>query len=101
MDESPRAHPYGRSADDVRRRIQRTRRTRRVRIAQLLVFSVLAIALISVAVHALGKLREPVRSEERRVGKEWRSRRGPRRANQHKRLDGARRTDIAALRPRR
>jgi len=60
MDESPRAHPYGRSADDVRRRIQRTRRTRRVRIAQLLVFSVLAIALISVAVHALGKLREPV-----------------------------------------
>src|SRR5690625_6534091 len=60
MAESPRTHPYGRSADDVRRRIQRTRRTRRVRIAQLLVFSVLAIALIGVAVYALGELREPV-----------------------------------------
>lgn len=60
MADSPRAHPYGRSADDVRRRVQRTRRTRRVRIAQLLVFSALVIALIGVAAYALGELRDPV-----------------------------------------
>lgn len=59
MADSPRAHPYGRSADDVRRRVQRTRRTRRVRIMQLLVFTALAIALIGVAAYALGELREP------------------------------------------
>lgn len=53
------AHPYGRSADDVRRRDQRTRRTRRVRITQLILFSLLAISLIGVGAYALGELREP------------------------------------------
>lgn len=54
------AHPYGRSADDVRRRDQRLRRTRRLRATQLVIFSVLAIVVISIGVYAVGELREPV-----------------------------------------
>lgn len=54
------AHPYGRSADDVRRRDTRLRRTRRLRATQLAFFSVLAVALIAVGVYAVGELREPV-----------------------------------------
>jgi len=54
------AHPYGRSADDVRRRDRRLRRTRRLRAMQLAIFSVLAVALIAVGVYAVGELREPV-----------------------------------------
>lgn len=54
------AHPYGRSADDVRRRDQRLRRTRRVRAAQLAVFSLLAVALVAVGVYAVGELRRPL-----------------------------------------
>jgi hypothetical protein len=54
------AHPYGRSADDVRRRDQRLRRTRRLRATQLAIFSVLAIVLIGIGVYAVGELREPV-----------------------------------------
>lgn len=60
MPSSPRAHPYGRSADDVRRRGLRVRRTRRVRITQLVVFSILAIALVGIGAYALDELREPV-----------------------------------------
>ncbi len=54
------AHPYGRSADDVRRRDQRLRRTRRIRATQLTIFSILAVALIGIGVYAVGELREPV-----------------------------------------
>ncbi|MDN5599727.1 MAG: LytR C-terminal domain-containing protein [Brachybacterium sp.] len=54
------AHPYGRSADDVRRRDQRLRRTRRLRATQLTIFSILAVALIAIGVYAVGELREPV-----------------------------------------
>lgn len=54
------AHPYGRSADDVRRRDARLRRTRRLRATQLAFFSVLSVLLIAVGVYAVGKLREPV-----------------------------------------
>lgn len=53
------AHPYGRSADDVRRRDQRLRRTRRMRATQLTIFSVLAVVLIGIGVYAVGELREP------------------------------------------
>jgi LytR cell envelope-related transcriptional attenuator len=53
------AHPYGRSADDVRRRDQRIRRTRRLRATQLAIFSVLALALIAIGVYAVGQLRQP------------------------------------------
>ena len=53
------AHPYGRSADDVRRRDQRLRRTRRLRATQLAFFSLLAVALIATGVYAVGELREP------------------------------------------
>lgn len=53
------AHPYGRSADDVRRRDQRLRRTRRLRATQLGMFSVLAVALIGIGVYAVGELQEP------------------------------------------
>jgi len=53
------AHPYGRSADDVRRRDRRLRRTRRLRATQLAMFSVLAVALIAIGVYAVGELREP------------------------------------------
>lgn len=53
------AHPYGRSADDVRRRDQRLRRTRRLRVTQLVVFSALAIALVLVGVYAFGEFRRP------------------------------------------
>lgn len=54
------AHPYGRSADDVRRRDQRVRRTRRLRATQLAFFSVLAIVLVGIGVYAVGEFREPV-----------------------------------------
>ncbi|NMA77623.1 MAG: LytR C-terminal domain-containing protein [Actinomycetales bacterium] len=54
------AHPYGRSADDVRRRDQRLRRTRRMRAIQLAVFSGLAVLLVSIGVYAVGELQEPV-----------------------------------------
>lgn len=54
------AHPYGRSADDVRRREQRVRRTRRLRATQLGIFSVLALLLIGVGIYAVGQFREPV-----------------------------------------
>lgn len=53
------AHPYGRSADDVRRRDQRLRRTRRMRATQLTIFSILAVVLIGIGVYAVGELREP------------------------------------------
>lgn len=59
MSSPRRAHPYGRSADDVRRRTLRTRRTRRVRIAQLVVFAVLAVGLVGAGAYALSELREP------------------------------------------
>ncbi|MGY5765538.1 LytR C-terminal domain-containing protein [Brachybacterium sp. DNPG3] len=59
MSEQHRTHPYGRSADDVRRRDQRLGRLRRVRITQLVVFSALAIALISVGVYAIRELSTP------------------------------------------
>ena len=54
------AHPYGRSAVDVRRRDQRLRRTRRLRATQLAIFSILAVALVVIGVYAVGELREPV-----------------------------------------
>jgi len=54
------AHPYGRSADDVRRREQRVRRTRRLRATQLGIFSLLALLLIGVGAYAVGQFREPV-----------------------------------------
>lgn len=54
------AHPYGRSADDVRRRDQRLRRTRRLRATQLATFSILAVVLIAIGVYAVGELRAPV-----------------------------------------
>ncbi|MGO2535967.1 MAG: LytR C-terminal domain-containing protein [Brachybacterium tyrofermentans] len=54
------AHPYGRSADDVRRREQRVRRTRQLRATQLGIFSLLALLLIGVGVYAVGQFREPV-----------------------------------------
>ncbi|MGP9681486.1 LytR C-terminal domain-containing protein [Brachybacterium sp. AOP3-A1-3] len=54
------AHPYGRSADDVRRREQRVRRTRRLRATQLGIFSLLALLLIGVGTYAVGQFREPV-----------------------------------------
>src|SRR5699024_10942893 len=54
------AHPYGRSAGDVRRRDQRLRRTRRLRATQLAIFSILAVALGVIGVYAVGELREPV-----------------------------------------
>lgn len=54
------AHPYGRSADDVRRRDQRLRRTRRLRATQLTIFSILAVTLVAIGVYAVGELREPV-----------------------------------------
>lgn len=54
------AHPYGRSADDVRRREQRVRRTRRLRATQLGIFSLLALLLVGVGVYAVGQFREPV-----------------------------------------
>lgn len=53
------AHPYGRSADDVRRRDQRLRRTRRMRAIQLTIFSLLAVVLVAIGVYAVGELREP------------------------------------------
>lgn len=53
------AHPYGRSADDVRRRDQRLRRTRRMRAIQLTIFSALTVAVIAVGVYAVGELQEP------------------------------------------
>ena len=66
MSSSPRepsshrdAHPYGRSADDVRRRDQRLRRTRRLRATQLAIFSLLTVALIAIGVFAVGELRRP------------------------------------------
>lgn len=59
MSEPRRTHPYGRSADDVRRRDQRLGRVRRVRITQLIVFSVLAIAIICVGVYAIRELSAP------------------------------------------
>ncbi len=54
------AHPYGRSADDVRRRDLRLRRTRRVRAVQLVIFSLLVVGLIAVGVYAVGELRRPL-----------------------------------------
>ncbi|APX32942.1 hypothetical protein BH708_09690 [Brachybacterium sp. P6-10-X1] len=54
------AHPYGRSADEVRRRDQRVRRTRRLRATQLAFFSVLAIILVGIGAYAVGEFREPV-----------------------------------------
>lgn len=56
---SRRSHPYGRSADDVRRSRLRRGRTRRLRITQLVVFSVLAIVLIGIGAYAIGELRSP------------------------------------------
>ena len=53
------AHPYGRSADDVRRRDQRLRRTRRMRATQLTIFSILAVVLIGIGVYAVGELGQP------------------------------------------
>lgn len=53
------AHPYGRSADDVRRRDQRLRRTRRLRATQLVIFSLLTITLVTIGVVAVGRLRTP------------------------------------------
>lgn len=52
-------HPYGRSADDVRRRSLRTSRTRRLRVTQLVVFAVLMITLVGSGAYALRELREP------------------------------------------
>ncbi|MBE9403521.1 LytR C-terminal domain-containing protein [Brachybacterium sp. p3-SID1565] len=52
-------HPYGRSADEVRRRSLRTRRTRRLRITQLIVFSLLLVTLVAIGAYALRELREP------------------------------------------
>ncbi|WP_114853536.1 LytR C-terminal domain-containing protein [Brachybacterium sp. YJGR34] len=54
------AHPYGRSADDVRRRDQRLRRTRRLRATQLAFFSILSIVLIGIGAYAVKDLQEPV-----------------------------------------
>lgn len=53
-------HPYGRSADEVRRRSLRTRRTRRLRITQLVVFSLLLITVVGIGAYALRELREPL-----------------------------------------
>lgn len=53
------AHPYGRSAQDVRRRNLRSARTRRMRITQLVVFSVLLLALVGVGLYAWNVFREP------------------------------------------
>lgn len=53
------AHPYGRSADDVRRRDQRLRRTRRMRAIQLAIFSALTVAVVAIGVYAVGELRQP------------------------------------------
>ncbi|MFC7375273.1 LytR C-terminal domain-containing protein [Brachybacterium sp. GCM10030267] len=53
------SHPYGRSADDVRRRDQRRRRQLRLRATQLVFFSALAVAVIAVGFYAVGELREP------------------------------------------
>lgn len=53
------AHPYGRSADDVRRRDLRLRRTRRMRAIQLAIFSILAVTLIAIGAYAVEELREP------------------------------------------
>lgn len=53
------AHPYGRSADDVRRRTARVQRTRRLRITQLVVFSTLVIAIVVIGAYALTVFREP------------------------------------------
>lgn len=52
-------HPYGRSADDVRRRSLRTSRTRRLRITQLVVFAVLMVTLVAIGAYALQELRDP------------------------------------------
>ena len=54
-----RAHPYGRSPDEARRRDLRARRTRRLRITQLAVFSVAAVVLIGVGAYAISELRVP------------------------------------------
>lgn len=59
MTQPSRAHPYGRSADDVRRRTERMRRTRRMRITQLLVFSAIIIGLAGIGAYAVNELREP------------------------------------------
>lgn len=59
MTDPRRTHPYGRSADDVRRRALRQGRTRRVRATQLLVFSVLAVVLIGIGAYAVQELRTP------------------------------------------
>lgn len=53
------AHPYGRSAQDVRRREERSSRQRRLRMTQLIVFSALAVALIAAAVFAATRLMGP------------------------------------------
>lgn len=59
MSSDREAHPYGRSADEVRRRSLRTRRTRRLRITQLLVFSLLMLTLVGIGAYAVRELREP------------------------------------------
>lgn len=59
MSDPHRTHPYGRSADDVRRRDLRARRTRRFRITQIAVFSVAAVLLLGVGAYAIGQLRTP------------------------------------------
>lgn len=59
MSADRRTHPYGRSAQDVRRERLRSGRTRRVRIAQIIVFALLAILLVAIAALALSFLRTP------------------------------------------
>ncbi|MDO5663424.1 MAG: LytR C-terminal domain-containing protein, partial [Brachybacterium sp.] len=51
-------HPYGRSAEQMRRRTDRERRLRRVRATQLIVFSILVIGLFVAAWYAWTQLRE-------------------------------------------
>jgi hypothetical protein len=52
-------HPYGRSADDVRRRDDRQRRLHRVRVTQLLVFSLSIILIAGAVAFAVNHLRSP------------------------------------------
>lgn len=57
------AHPYGRSGTDVRRRTERSTRIRRVRITQLVLFSLMAIAMLAAVFWAITQLRSPQTEE--------------------------------------
>lgn len=57
------AHPYGRSATDVRRRAQRERHLRRQRIASLIVLSLLVITVAVGATWAWRVLQQPPAAE--------------------------------------